>query len=67
MGILSNPMLAAIAILVVALQLAVIYIPFLGGFFDVVPLSATDISIAAGAGMVIFFAMELEKFLKKEK
>ena len=53
MGLLSNPMLAAIALLVVALQLAVLYIPFLSGFFDVLPLSACDLSIAAGAGALV--------------
>jgi hypothetical protein len=57
-------MLAAIALLVVALQLAVIYIPFMSGFFDVMPLSACDLSIAAGAGILVFVAMELEKILK---
>jgi P-type Ca2+ transporter type 2C len=36
-GPLSNPMLAGMALLVVALQLAVLYIPALSGFFDVLP------------------------------
>jgi len=57
-------MLAAIAALVVALQLAVLYIPFLSGFFDVVPLSGPDLAIAAGAGGLVFVAMELEKLVK---
>ncbi|MGD8405007.1 MAG: cation-translocating P-type ATPase [Anaerolineales bacterium] len=66
-GLLSNPMLAAIAALVVALQLAVLYIPFLSGFFDVLPLSACDLSIAAGAGVLVFVVMELEKIIKRDK
>ena len=66
-GLLSNPMLAAIALLVVALQLAVLYIPFLSGFFDVLPLSACDLSIAAGAGVLVFVAMELEKKFKNNE
>ena len=64
-GLLSNPMLAAIAALVVALQLAVIYIPFLSDFFDVLPLSLCDLSIAAGAGVLVFVAMELEKIFRR--
>lgn len=64
-GVLSNPMLAAIALLVVILQLAVLYVPFLSSFFDVLPLSACDLSIAAGAGIIIFIAIELEKFIKR--
>ena len=67
MGILSNPMLAAISALVVVLQLAVLYIPFLSSFFDVLPLSFCDLSIAAGAGILVFVAMELEKFVNRKK
>jgi len=50
----------------VALQLAVLYIPFLSGFFDVLPLSLCDLSIAAGAGVLVFVAMEIEKVIKKK-
>ena len=57
-------MLAAIALLVVALQLAVLYIPVLSGFFDVLPLSACDLSIAVGAGALVLAAMELEKLFR---
>jgi len=67
MGVMSNPMLAAIAALVVALQLAVLYIPFLSGFFDVKPLSIYNLSISAGTGVLVFVAMELEKFIKNDK
>jgi len=47
--------------LVVALQLAVLYIPFLRGFFAVLPLSTCDLSIAIGAGVLVFVAIEIEK------
>jgi len=67
MGVMSNPLLAAIAALVVALQLAVLYIPFLSGFFDVKPLSIYNLSISAGTGVLVFVAMELEKFIKNDK
>ena len=66
-GLLSNPMLAAIAVLVVTLQLAVLYIPFLSGFLDVLPLNTCDLSITAGAGILVFVAMELEKIVKLGK
>jgi P-type Ca2+ transporter type 2C len=66
-GPLSNPMLAGMALLVVALQLAVLYIPALSSFFDVLPLSAIDLAIAAGAGALVFVAMELEKWSKRKK
>jgi len=66
-GVLSNPMLAAIAVLVVALQLAVLYIPFLSGFFDVMSLSLCDLSIAAGAGILVFVAMEVGKMIENRE
>jgi magnesium-transporting ATPase (P-type) len=59
--LLSNPLLAGMALIVVALQLAVLYIPFLSAFFNVVPLSLCDLSIAAGAGVVVFGVMEMAK------
>jgi Ca2+-transporting ATPase len=59
--LLSNPLLAGMALIVVALQLAVLYVPFLSAFFNVVPLSLCDLSIAAGAGVVVFVVMEISK------
>jgi len=61
MGLLSNPLLAGMAALVIALQLIVLYIPLLGKFFEVIPLSGLDLSIAAGAGVIVFVVMELHK------
>jgi Ca2+-transporting ATPase len=41
----------------------VIYVPFLDQFFDVVPLSAPDLLLAAALGTVVFWAIEIEKWL----
>jgi Ca2+-transporting ATPase len=65
LGVLSNPLLAGMALLVVALQMAVMYIPPLAAFFEVVPLSGCDLSIAAGAGVLVFVVMEVEKKIKR--
>lgn len=65
LGVLSNPLLAGMALLVVGLQMMVMYIPALASFFEVVPLSGCDLSIAAATGVVVFVVMELEKKLKK--
>jgi Ca2+-transporting ATPase len=65
MGVMSNPLLAGMALLVVALQLAVLYFPVLSKFFEVIPLSGCDLSIAAAAGVIVFAVMELEKKFKK--
>jgi len=64
-GFLSNPLLAGMVLLVVVLQLMVLYVPALAHFFDVLPLSGYDLSIAAGAGVIVFMVMELEKWFKK--
>jgi P-type Ca2+ transporter type 2C len=67
MGLSGNPLLAWMALLVLGLQMAVIYLPALNRFFSVVPLSATDLAIAIGAGALVLVAMELEKIIKKRK
>jgi Ca2+-transporting ATPase len=64
-GLLTNPLLAGMALVVIVLQMMVIYVPMLAHFFDVVPLSGMDLATAAGAGLVVFVAMEAEKRLKK--
>ncbi|HET7145449.1 MAG TPA: cation-translocating P-type ATPase, partial [Anaerolineales bacterium] len=66
MRLLSNPLLAGMAVLVVVLQLMVLYIPFLSNFLEVIPLSGCDLSIAMGTGVIVFVAMELEKWLKRK-
>jgi Ca2+-transporting ATPase len=60
-GLLGNPLLAGMALLVVALQLLVMYVPALSAFFEVVPLGGCDLSIAAAAGVIVFAAMEAGK------
>jgi hypothetical protein len=53
------------AFVVFALQMLVLYIPALANFFEVVPLSLLDLSIAAAAGVVVFAVMELGKRVGK--
>ncbi len=65
-GVLSNPLLAGMILLVVVLQVLVIYIPAFGNFFEVVPLGAFDLIIAAGAGLIVFAMMEVLKKVKNE-
>jgi Ca2+-transporting ATPase len=65
MGLLSNPLLAGMAALVVVLQLMVLYVPFLSQFFEVIPLSGCDLSIAAATGVIVFVVMEVEKWFRK--
>jgi P-type Ca2+ transporter type 2C len=62
-GLWSNkPMLGAVALTFV-LQLAVTYIPFLQGFFGTVALPPVDLAVGLGASSVVFWGVELEKWL----
>jgi len=64
-GVMSNPVLAGMAVIVFGLQMMVLYIPALANFFEVAPLSLCDLSIAAAAGVVAFAAMELGKKINR--
>jgi Ca2+-transporting ATPase len=66
-GLRGNRVLAGMVLLVVALQLLVIYIPFLSSFFNVIPLGVTDLLIAIGAGSLILFAIEIEKWIRRRR
>jgi Ca2+-transporting ATPase len=65
LGLLSNPMLAGMSALVLVLQLAVLYIPFLAGFFSLQPLSLCDLSIALSGGILVFVVLEVSKMLSR--
>lgn len=65
MRLMSNPLLAGMVLLVVVLQMLVMYVPALANFFEVLPLSGCDLSIAAATGLIVFVVMELEKKLKQ--
>ena len=49
---------------VVALQLAAVYVPPLStAFLRTVPLTAQDLGITVAAGLILFAAIELEKWI----
>jgi Ca2+-transporting ATPase len=64
-GLMSNPVLMGMALLVFVLQMLVLYIPVLANFFEVVPLHISDLSIAAASGLVVFVVMEVSKKFSK--
>jgi Ca2+-transporting ATPase len=65
-GFWSNPAMAGLVLLVVALQLIVIYVPAFANFFEVTPLRLTDLGIAVAAGLVVFTVMEVSEIFKKD-
>ena len=63
--IMTNPVLAGMALLVFTLQMLVLYVPALANFFEIIPLSLCDLSIAAATGVIVFVVMEVSKKFKK--
>ena len=67
LGVGTNPTLLGLAAVVVALQLAVLYAPFLEQFFQIVPLAPRDLLIAAMLGTLGFMAIEIEKWVMRRR
>ena len=65
-GLLSNPILFWTILLTFALQMGTIYLPFANDIFKTEPLSIRELFICLGASLVVFHAVELEKWIKKK-
>jgi Ca2+-transporting ATPase len=66
-GLGSNrPLLAAVAITMV-LQLALVYAPFLQGFFRTVPLTGRDLGLCLLLSSSVFWAVEAEKWIGRRR
>jgi Ca2+-transporting ATPase len=64
-GLLSNAPLAGAVGLTVILQLTVIYVPSLNRLLGTEPLTGKELGFALLAASVVFFAVEVEKWLKR--
>lgn len=64
-GFFSNRWMIGAVGLTVLLQLALIYVPFLQEFFHTSMLSPADLAIVLGMSSVIFFAVEIEKWMTR--
>lgn len=67
MGLFSNPVLLGLLALTIALQLIVVYVPFLDRFFQVTPLQWDEMLLCAGLGIVTFLLLEAEKLWQRRK
>jgi P-type Ca2+ transporter type 2C len=65
-GIFSNPLMIVAVLITFLLQLALIYVPFLQGFFSTVALAPRDLMISLLASSSIFIAVEIEKALRRQ-
>ncbi len=64
-GFFRNPYLIGAVILTVVLQLAVVYLPFLQIPFQTLGLPLNELLVATGVASTVFFAVELEKWLRR--
>jgi len=62
-SITANPLMAMLTLGALALQLAVIYLPFLDRFFGLTPLALKDLGVALAMGALTWAAVQLEKRL----
>ena len=66
-GLLSNkPLLGMLAIVVLA-QVGVLLLPFMETFFKTEPLGLRDWLVSVGVGLVVFLAIEVEKWLIRQR
>ena len=66
-GIFGNLHLFAAVILTLMLQTAVIYVPFLQDIFRTQALSLTELLLCLGLSTIVFWAVEIEKWIKRRK
>lgn len=66
-GLLTNRALTAAVLLTLALQMAVIYLPFLRNIFKTQALTTTELFICIGLSTIIFWVVEIEKWIKRRR
>jgi Ca2+-transporting ATPase len=62
-GVFSNLALVGAVVLTFALQLTVVYVPFLQDLFQTVALSLPELAICLGASTLVFWAVEIVKWI----
>ena len=67
LGWRSNPVLLLMAVLTLALQLLVIYVPALDDFFRVTPLTGAQLGVTLALGTLAFIAIEGEKWFYRQR
>ena len=67
LGIFSNLPLIGAVFLTFGLQLCLIYIPFLNNVFKTSPLTLRELGICIAASVIVFHAVELEKYIRHLK
>lgn len=66
-GVFGNKQLIGAVLLTFALQMAVIYVPFLQDIFRTKSLTIIELLICIGLSSIVFWAVEIEKWVKRRK
>jgi len=66
-GLFSNKCLLGAVLLTFLLQMATVYVPFLNPIFKTAPLTMAELLFTLALSSTIFFAVEIEKFLKRRR
>jgi Ca2+-transporting ATPase len=67
LGFFSNPALAWTVLGTLALQMAVVYVPFLQGVFKTVAMSPRDLLISFLLSFTVFWGVEMEKLILRTR
>lgn len=62
-GVFSNPMLIGALVLTFVMQMAVLYVPWLNPIFKTEPLDLGELMVCLALSSVVFFAVEIEKWM----
>ena len=66
-GLFSNKPLLGALIITFAPQLMIIYVPFFNDVFKTQPLSLEELGITLASSSIVFWAVEIEKWIKRYK
>jgi len=66
-GIFGNKQLIGAVLLTLGLQMAVIYVPFLQDVFRTKALSLQELLLCLGLSSIVYWAVEIEKWVKRRK
>ncbi len=66
-GLFSNKKLLGALLLTIVLQLAIIYSPYFNIIFKTQPLSIYELAVTLAASSIVFWAVEIEKYLIRIK
>lgn len=67
LGVFTNPALIGAVLLTFALQMAVIYVPFLQNIFDTTALSFGQLMLSLGLSTIVFIVVELVKWINQRR